>query len=157
MNVKEKCILVASTPSSTCFPPRGHGTTSDFCACGASTTSLALAWLIRVVQRGANCFFSSKVHVTGGASALVAAIMLGPRLNRFDDEHSVGHLHPNSQCLERLQHEFGLSSPVTALTGTFMLWWAWMSFNCASTFGVVGDLWRVTAKVCQRSEYGGLT
>lgn len=29
----------------------------------------------------------------------------------------------------------------------FMLWWAWLGFNCGSTFGVSGDLWKITALV----------
>lgn len=29
----------------------------------------------------------------------------------------------------------------------FMLCWAWLAFNCGSTFGVTGKLWKVAAKV----------
>ena len=71
------------------------------------------------------------VHMVGGSSALAAAWVLGPRYGRFGDRSD----------------SYGMSSPVTALTGTFMLWWAWLSFNCGSTFGISGDSWKVAAKV----------
>lgn len=32
------------------------------------------------------------------------------------------------------------------ISGTFMLWWAWLAFNCGSTFGVDNGLWKLAAK-----------
>ena len=40
-----------------------------------------------------------------------------------------------------------MSSPVTAMTGMFMLWWAWLAFNCSSAFGISNGLWRIAAHV----------
>lgn len=88
------------------------------------------------------------VHMVGGASALAAAWVLGPREGRFGER----------------ANSYGMSSPITALTGTFMLWspllfplfsatirgydrWAWLSFNCGSTFGISKDSWKLAAKV----------
>ena len=79
------------------------------------------------------------VHMNGGASALVSALMLGPRHGRF----------------ERPQ-EYGMSSPVTALTGTFMLWWAWLAFNCGSTFGISGVSWKTATKVAVNTINGSI-
>ena len=79
------------------------------------------------------------VHMSGGASALVAAGMLGPRLGRFTDPDA-----------------FEMSSPVTALTGTFMLWWAWLAFNCGSTFGISNGLWRTSSMVAVTTINGSI-
>ena len=79
------------------------------------------------------------VHLSGGASALVAAIMLGSRLGRFTDPEA-----------------FEMSSPVTALTGTFMLWWAWLAFNCGSTFGISNNLWQISAMVAVNTINGSI-
>ena len=44
--------------------------------------------------------------------AFVAAIMLGPRLGRWD-----------------LDVAPPMGSPTNALIGLFMLWWGWLAFN----------------------------
>lgn len=49
----------------------------------------------------------SVVHLVGGASALVAAIMLKPRTGRYDNGKTPG---------------LTLGSPTNALVGMFMLW-----------------------------------
>ncbi|KAA0185672.1 hypothetical protein HAZT_HAZT002183 [Hyalella azteca] len=57
---------------------------------------------------------SCGVHLCGGASAFLAAVMVGPRLGRYD--HSDAPLP--------------MGSPTTAILGMFMLWWGWLGFNC---------------------------
>ena len=64
----------------------------------------------------------SGVHLVGGAAGLAAAVMLGPRLGRFEDDKK----RPQP-C-----------SMTNVLLGTFMLWWGWLGFNCGSTFGISG-------------------
>ncbi|MCP3667878.1 MAG: hypothetical protein GY696_36220 [Gammaproteobacteria bacterium] len=86
------------------------------------------------------------VHMIGGCSALIGAILVGPRMGRFAKEGSQN----------RDTTEFIMSSPVTALTGTFMLWWAWLSFNCGSTFGVQRHLWRVATKAAVNTVMGSI-
>uniref|UniRef100_A0A914WDK1 Ammonium transporter AmtB-like domain-containing protein n=1 Tax=Plectus sambesii TaxID=2011161 RepID=A0A914WDK1_9BILA len=71
------------------------------------------------------------VHTCGGASALAATIVLGPRSDRFRKDRT-----PD-----------GLNSPTTALTGIFMLWWAFLGMNCGSTYGITDHRWIVAAKV----------
>ena len=46
------------------------------------------------------------------STAFVAAIMLGPRLGRWD-----------------LDVAPPMGSPTNALIGLFMLWWGWLAFN----------------------------
>ena len=74
---------------------------------------------------------SGGVHLIGGASAFVAAWLLGPRLGRFDSDSSPP-----------------MGSPTNALIGLYMLWWGWLAFNAGSTFGVSGNKWRLSAKAC---------
>ena len=62
------------------------------------------------------------VHLVGGVAGLVSAIMLGPRLGRYDK--SVERGKPGSLT--------------NVMLGTFMLWWGWLGFNCGSTFGISG-------------------
>ena len=55
----------------------------------------------------------------GGASALVSAWLVGPRLGRW-----------------QLTEAPPMGSPTNALIGLYMLWWGWLAFNAGSTFGV---------------------
>lgn len=56
----------------------------------------------------------------GGSAALASAIMLGPRLGRYD------------KGIDPLP----LGNPVNAVMGLFVLWWGWLAFNSGSTYGV---------------------
>lgn len=56
----------------------------------------------------------------GGSAAFAAAIMLGPRLGRYDNGNEA----------------LPLGSPVNAVMGLFVLWWGWLAFNSGSTYGV---------------------
>ena len=61
---------------------------------------------------------SGGVHLVGGASALVSAWLVGPRLGRW-----------------QLTTAPPMGSPTNALIGLYMLWWGWLAFNADSTFG----------------------
>jgi len=66
---------------------------------------------------------SGVVHMTGGATALIAAIVLGPRKGRFYDEdgnplETPAVFQPHSVALQIL--------------GTFILWFGWYGFNPGS-------------------------
>ena len=60
------------------------------------------------------------VRTLGGASALVSAWLVGPRLGRWE-----------------LTEAPPMGSPTNALIGLYMLWWGWLAFNAGSTFGSV--------------------
>jgi len=66
---------------------------------------------------------SGVVHLTGGATALIAAIILGPRKGRFYDE--------NGNKLEKPKDMPGHSAALQVL-GTFILWFGWYGFNPGS-------------------------
>ena len=65
---------------------------------------------------------SSVVHMAGGITALVAAITLGPRNERF-----------GKKC-----NEYTMSSPMFTLLGTLLLTLGWFGFNCGSTQAMSG-------------------
>ncbi|KAF2360587.1 Ammonium transporter [Trinorchestia longiramus] len=87
---------------------------------------------------------SCGVHLCGGASAFVAAILVGPRLGRYDYSET----------------PLPMGSPTNALLGTFILWWGWLGFNCGSTLGILNDKWKYAARTAvttvQASIGGGL-
>ena len=68
---------------------------------------------------------SCGVNLVGGTGALVAAVMLGPRMGRWD-----------------AVREPPLGSAGNAIIGLFMLWWAWIAFN------------QVTSNDCQAGRAG---
>lgn len=70
---------------------------------------------------------SGPVHMTGGVTALVAAIILGPRLGRFHDEDGNLLEEPN---------EFAPHSVTLQFLGTFCLWFGWYGFNPGSTLAI---------------------
>jgi len=72
---------------------------------------------------------SGVVHMTGGATALIAAIILGPRLGRFHDLEGNALENPK---------EFPPHSVALQVLGTFILWFGWYGFNPGSTLGITG-------------------
>ena len=55
---------------------------------------------------------SGGVHLVGGVAGLVGTMMLGPRLQRYDNGYSTP----------------SLGNPTNALVGMFMLWYVCMTF-----------------------------
>jgi len=74
---------------------------------------------------------STVVHSVGGWFALIGAIMIGPRLGKFD---KLG----KPQAIPG--HNLGL-----ATLGTFILWFGWFGFNPGSTMGADVDVMSLTA------------
>lgn len=72
---------------------------------------------------------SGVVHMTGGATALVAAIVLGPRIGRFYDD--------DGNKLEK-PAEFPPHNVALQVLGTFILWFGWYGFNPGSTIEIIG-------------------
>lgn len=82
---------------------------------------------------------SGVVHLTGGATALVAAIILGPRKGRFYDE--------DGNPLETPANFQGHSAALQML-GTFILWFGWYGFNPGSALAIANAESAATAALC---------
>eukprot|EP00526_Cylindrotheca_closterium_P009072 CAMPEP_0113618972 /NCGR_PEP_ID=MMETSP0017_2-20120614/9625_1 /TAXON_ID=2856 /ORGANISM="Cylindrotheca closterium" /LENGTH=514 /DNA_ID=CAMNT_0000528523 /DNA_START=31 /DNA_END=1575 /DNA_ORIENTATION=- /assembly_acc=CAM_ASM_000147 len=82
---------------------------------------------------------SGVVHMTGGATALVAAIILGPRKGRFYDE--------DGNPLET-PHNFAPHSVALQVLGTFILWFGWFGFNPGSALAIDNSGSAETAALC---------
>lgn len=68
---------------------------------------------------------SGVVHSVGGWCALAGAMVLGPRIGKFNKDGSPNPILGHSQVL--------------AILGTFILAFGWFGFNPGSTFGVSGN------------------
>ncbi|CAM1299478.1 amt-3 (predicted) [Pycnogonum litorale] len=73
---------------------------------------------------------SGHVHLVGSCAGLVGAMMLGPRIGRFD-------FGPDPPPL---------GNATNSLMGLFILWWGWLGFNAGSTFGITGQKWGLAAR-----------
>lgn len=82
---------------------------------------------------------SGVVHMTGGVTALVAAIILGPRLGRFYDEDGIPLDTPN---------DFPPHSVALQVLGTFILWFGWFGFNPGSTLAISPSGYGDVAALC---------
>lgn len=78
---------------------------------------------------------STIVHSVGGWAALVAVVLLGPRLGKYGADGKVKPIYPHSMPL--------------ACTGAFLLWFGWFGFNggsvLAADFDTVSRVFVTTA------------
>ena len=83
---------------------------------------------------------ASVVHMVGGAMALAALLVIGPRVGRFGSEGRPieGHNLP------------------TATLGVFLLWVGWFGFNGGSTFAVTDRIPLIIANTALSGIAGGL-
>ncbi|MDC0177944.1 ammonium transporter [Polaribacter sp.] len=97
--------------------------------------------------RGFNDFAgSAAVHAMGGFSALAAAIVLGPRIGKYQKNGEVNAIP-------------GHNLPLAAV-GAFILWFGWFGFNPGSTLGAVGNwelIGTVVANTFLASAAGGIS
>ncbi|XP_058820462.1 putative ammonium transporter 2 [Topomyia yanbarensis] len=80
------------------------------------------------------------VHTLGGVCSFAAAVFLGPRIGRFDRSHQ----HPP------------MSNAVVAFLGLFILWWAWLAFNTASSYGLSRGRWGYTIRAAVMTMLGSM-
>jgi len=75
---------------------------------------------------------SAAVHAMGGFAALAGAIVLGPRIGKYNKDGSINAIP-------------GHNLPLAA-TGAFILWFGWFGFNPGSTLAAVGN-WELIGTV----------
>jgi Amt family ammonium transporter len=89
---------------------------------------------------------SGIVHMVGGFSGLMGAIVVGPRTGRFVDGQVV-ELYAGNKILQSL--------------GVFILWFGWYGFNCGSTLMISAGTGTVAGKVAMTTTLsaamGGIT
>jgi Amt family ammonium transporter len=81
------------------------------------------------------------VHMVGGFTGLVGAIVVGPRTGRFETDGAVNVLYSGNKTLQAL--------------GTFILWFGWYGFNAGSTLGLQGNLANVAGKIVVNTTMAG--
>merc|ERR1719461_1745088 len=82
---------------------------------------------------------SGVVHMTGGCTALCAAVVLGPRMGRFYDAEGNALAEPKS---------FPPHSVALQVLGTFLLWFGWYGFNPGSTLLIAPAGYGDVAALC---------
>ncbi|MCB9271983.1 MAG: ammonium transporter [Lewinellaceae bacterium] len=85
---------------------------------------------------------STVVHSVGGWAALVGAIMVGPRLGKYNKDGSVNAIAPHNM-------------PMAAL-GMFILWFGWYGFNPGSTLAAVGGISHIAVTTTLAAATGGI-
>jgi Amt family ammonium transporter len=101
-------------------------------------------WL---ASRGFNDFAgSAAVHAMGGFAALAGAIVLGPRIGKYNEDGSINAIPGHNLTLSAV--------------GAFILWFGWFGFNPGSTMAAVGK-WDLIGKVATNtflaSAMGGIS
>jgi ammonium transporter, Amt family len=75
---------------------------------------------------------SAAVHAMGGFAALAGAMVLGPRIGKYNADGSINAIPGHNLTL--------------ASVGAFILWFGWFGFNPGSTLGAVGK-WELIGTV----------
>jgi len=80
------------------------------------------------------------VHVVGGAAALAAVMVLGPRLGRFGED----------------RRDLRSNDPTFAALGTMVIWLGWFGFNGGSTYAFSDEVPRVLFNTLLGGSAGGV-
>mgnify|MGYP005847309059 CR=1 FL=1 len=86
---------------------------------------------------------STVVHSLGGWVGLAGALLLGPRLGRFDADGKPRKIHGQSLVL--------------AVIGVIILWFGWFGFNGGSTLTASADVAAIIANTLLAAAAGGLS
>ena len=89
---------------------------------------------------------SAAVHAMGGFAALAGAIVLGPRIGKYNEDGSINAIPGHNLTLSAV--------------GAFLLWFGWFGFNPGSTLAAVGK-WDLIGSVATNtflaSAMGGIS
>lgn len=125
------------------YPVAGHWVWSG--ASKVVATDATQGWL---VQLGFMDFAGgSVVHLLGGCLALVAVIIVGPRLGRFPAEGSDPSTHK----------PINASNYPMATVGVMLLWFGWFGFNTGSSIGYSSGLASIAINTALAAAVGSVT
>ncbi|MBK5277528.1 MAG: ammonium transporter [Bacteroidia bacterium] len=85
---------------------------------------------------------STVVHSVGGWAALAGALLVGPRLGKYNKDGSVNAISPHNM-------------PLAAL-GVFILWFGWYGFNPGSTLLAIGGVAHVAVTTTLAASTGAM-
>ncbi|MEO7989932.1 MAG: ammonium transporter [Chryseolinea sp.] len=85
---------------------------------------------------------STVVHSVGGWAALAGAILVGPRLGKYNKDGSINAITPHNM-------------PLAAL-GVFILWFGWYGFNPGSTLLAIGGVSHVAVTTTLAAATGAI-
>ena len=85
---------------------------------------------------------STVVHSVGGWASLAGAIMVGPRLGKYNKDGSINAIPPHNM-------------PLAAL-GVFLLWFGWYGFNPGSTLLAIGGVSHVAVTTTLAASTGAI-
>jgi len=85
---------------------------------------------------------STVVHSVGGWAALAGALLVGPRLGKYNKDGSVNAITPHNM-------------PLAAL-GVFILWFGWYGFNPGSTLLAIGGVSHVAVTTTLAAATGAI-
>ncbi len=126
-------LIVSALVSGLIYPVFGHW------AWGGIVEGTGSGWLASL---GFIDFAGSTVvHSVGGWVALVAAIVVGPRIGRFDGSPRKMHGH---------------NYPMATL-GVILLWFGWFGFNGGSTLAVTDAIPKILVNTNLAAAFGGVT
>ncbi len=95
-------------------------------------------WLRHLGANGVIDFAGGTVvHILGGMVGCVGAWIAGPRLGRFESNHT-----EETRAVEIPGH-----ASVLAALGTLIIWYCWYGFNTGSTLGLSGDKWEIARRI----------
>lgn len=86
---------------------------------------------------------STVVHSVGGWAALAGALLVGPRLGKYNKDGSVNAITPHNM-------------PLAAL-GVFILWFGWYGFNPGSTLLAIGGVAHVAVTTTLAAATGAIS
>jgi len=85
------------------------------------------------------------VHLLGGCLALVAVLIVGPRIGRFSKDAN-----------QSVHHRINASSYPLATVGVMLLWFGWFGFNTGSAVGYSDNLANIAINTVLAAAAGGV-
>jgi len=149
-----------------------------YCLLSVATTGIIYAMVVRMAWDADGYLVKrevpymdfaggSVVHLVGGVSALVSAMIIGPRIGRFQDYKPCRHWLAQLICRRSVDYDYYMvptgSNPVTPITdavsliwGVFFLWIGWYGFNTGGVGEIEGAGTYIVGRVSVNTTFGAV-